>query len=218
MSPNELSEESITRLLAESAGQARPAEEANRFSLPSQLLRGKPKPASVLIPFLQVDGDWNILFTRRTDTLVEHSGQVAFPGGRAEPEDHTLEETALREAREEIGLDPGSVRILGRMDSFVTITNYVLTPIVGRIPWPFPITLEKEEVYRVFTIPLSWLANPANREYRPRPLPAPFPNIQVIYFHPYDGEILWGVSAQIMVNLLGILFGRNNRQGIGDRG
>jgi 8-oxo-dGTP pyrophosphatase MutT (NUDIX family) len=202
---NSLSEEDIANRLREKAGRTHPPGDPTRFSLPSQILRGKPKIASVLVPFLQVEGDWHILFTRRTDSLVEHSGQVAFPGGRAEPEDNSLEETALREAHEEIGLIPASVRILGRLDSFVTITNYILTPVVGCIPWPFPIRLEENEVYRVFTVPLSWLADPANHETRPRPLPAPFPNIQVIYFHPYDGETLWGVSAQIMVNLLKIL-------------
>jgi 8-oxo-dGTP pyrophosphatase MutT (NUDIX family) len=170
------------------------------------MLRGQPKLASVLIPFLQIDSNWHILLTRRTDTLVEHSGQVAFPGGRAEPEDNSQEATALREAREEIGLEPANVHILGRLDSFVTITNYILTPVVGRIQWPFPIRLEENEVQRVFTIPLSWLSDPLNHEIRPRPLPPPFPNIPVIYFRPYDGETLWGVSAQITLNLLDVLF------------
>ncbi len=202
---NNLSVEDIANRLKATAGQIYPPGDPIRFSLPAHFLRGKPKAASVLVPFLQIEGDWNILFTRRTDSLVEHSGQVAFPGGRKEPEDTSHEETALREAHEEIGLDPGDVRILGRLDSFVTITNYILTPVVGCIPWPFPIRLEANEVQRVFTIPLSWLADPANHETRPRPLPPPFPNIQVIYFHPYDGETLWGVSAQIMVNLLKIL-------------
>ena len=216
MQPNDLSEEDITRRLAAKVGQIHPPSNPLRLSLPPQILRGKPKPASVLVPFLPGEDGWNLLFTRRTDTLVEHSGQVAFPGGRAEAEDRSLEETALREAREEIGLEPGSVRILGRLDSFVTITNYILTPVVGRIPWPFPISLEAEEVQRVFTIPLAWLANPANRETRPRLLPPPFPSIPVIYFHPFDGETLWGVSAQITVNLLELLFGEV--QGKGDKG
>jgi 8-oxo-dGTP pyrophosphatase MutT (NUDIX family) len=206
MYPSNLTEEEIGRRLAEIAGRIHPPDAPLRSALPDFLLRGKPKPASVLIPFLQIDSDWHILLTRRTDTLVEHSGQVAFPGGRAELEDNSIEDTALREAREEIGLEPANVHILGRLDSFVTITNYILTPVVGRIRWPFSIRLEENEVQRVFTIPLNWLADPVNHEIRPRPLPPPFPNIPVIYFHPYDGETLWGVSAQIMLNLLGVLF------------
>jgi 8-oxo-dGTP pyrophosphatase MutT (NUDIX family) len=216
MYPNNLTEEDIRRRLSEKAGQIHPPSDPLRFAYPPQLLRRKLKPASVLVPFLQIDGAWNILLTRRKDTLVEHSGQVAFPGGRAEPGDRSLEETALREAREEIGLDPGSVHILGRLDSFVTITNYILTPVVGHIPWPFPLRLEEEEVQRVFTVPLTWLVDPANHEVRPRILPAPFPSLPVIYFHPYDGEILWGVSAQVTVNLLEFLF--EGESGKGDIG
>jgi 8-oxo-dGTP pyrophosphatase MutT (NUDIX family) len=208
MQLNNLSEEDIASRLSVIAGQIRTPSDPIQLSFPPQVLRGKPKPASVLVPFLQKDGKWDILFTRRTDSLVEHSGQVAFPGGRSEPQDASLEETALREAHEEIGLNPANVRILGRLDSFVTITNYILTPVVARIPWPFPIRLEVSEVQRVFTIPLAWLADPANRETRPRPLPSPFPSIPVIYFHLYEGETLWGVSAQITVNLLEMLSGK----------
>jgi len=206
MSPSDLTEEEIARRLAEIAGQIHPPSDPLRPALPHLMLRGQPKPASVLVPLLQVDNDWHILLTRRTDTLNEHSGQVAFPGGRAELGDSSLEDTALREAREEIGLEPTQAHILGRLDSFITITNYVLTPVVGRILWPFPIRLEENEVQRVFTIPLHWLADPANHEIRPRPLPPPFPDIPVIYFRPYDGENLWGVSAQITLNLLRVLF------------
>jgi 8-oxo-dGTP pyrophosphatase MutT (NUDIX family) len=172
---------------------------------PSGLLQGEPRSAAVLIPLLHKENVWHVLSTRRTDTLPEHSGQVAFPGGRAEPGDLNAEETALREASEEIGLKPSDVQILGRLNDFITITNYHVTPIVGMIPWPFSLQLEKEEVSRVFTIPLDWLADPANREEQLRPLPPPFPPITVIYFHPYDNEILWGASARFMVTLLKIL-------------
>jgi len=171
----------------------------------SGLLRGEPRSAAVLIPLLRKENVWHVLFTRRTDTLPEHSGQVAFPGGRAEPGDLNPEDTALREAREEIGLKPTDVQVLGRLNDFITITNYRVTPIVGMIPWPFSLHLEKQEVSRVFTIPLDWLADPANREEQLRPLPPPYPPVTVIYFHPYDNEILWGASARFTVTLLKIL-------------
>jgi hypothetical protein len=83
-----------------------------------------------------------------------------------------------------------------------TITNYCVTPVVCVIPWPYDFTLALEEVSRVFTIPLEWLADPENFEIQERELPAPYPPAQVIYFRLYDGELLWGVSAQIILNLL----------------
>ena len=124
-----------------------------------------------------------------------------------DPDDPSPEFTALREAFEEIGLQPESVKVLGRLDSFITNTNYLLTPVVGLIGWPFPLKIAEEEVQRVFTVPLRWLADPENWEVRQRTLPAPHPPVPVIYFKPYDGEVLWGVSAFITVNLMDVLFG-----------
>lgn len=164
-----------------------------------------PRPAAVLIPFLRKDEAWHILFTRRNADLPEHSGQVAFPGGRADQTDSGPEETALREAQEEIGLDPTDVRILGRMYDFLTITNYTVIPVIGVIPWPYPLRLAHAEVSRVFTIPLDWLADPENREVRQRPLPPPFAPVPVIYFKTYEGELLWGASAAFTLGLLEIL-------------
>jgi 8-oxo-dGTP pyrophosphatase MutT (NUDIX family) len=166
---------------------------------------GDPRPAAVLIPMLRENGEWRLLLTRRTASLAEHSGQVAFPGGRAEPGDPDPETTALREAQEEIGLDPRDVHLLGRLHDYHTITNYRVTPVVGSIPWPYHLRPAAYEVDRVFTIPLSWLADPANHEQRQRQLPVPFPSIPVIYFHPYDQEVLWGASARFTLALLDAL-------------
>ncbi len=177
------------------------------YPLLAQMLPGTPKPASVLIPFVRINGGrqapaWHLLLTRRNANLPEHSGQVAFPGGRSDPEDHTPEETALREAQEEIGVQPADVHILGRLDEFLTITNYLVTPVVGVMPWPYPLRLQAQEVSRAFTIPLEWLADPANHEERQRPPPPPYPPASVIYFKQYDGELLWGVSAKFTLALL----------------
>lgn len=206
MIPVDISEEDIARRLAEVAETIHPPEAPIRPAYPSQLLKDPPRPAAVLVPLACIDHSWHILFTRRTDSLPEHSGQVAFPGGRSDPGDLSPEATALREAQEEIGLSQEKVRLLGRLDSFVTNTNYVLTPIVGAIDWPFTVRLELQEVQRVFTIPLAWLAEPGNHETRLRQLPPPFPPIPVIYFQAYDNEVLWGVSANITVNLIKTLF------------
>jgi len=151
---------------------------------------------------------WQVLFTRRTQAVAEHQGQVAFPGGRADPDDSSPEYTALREANEEIGLDPTQVRILGRMNELRTISNYCVTPVVGVIQWPFHVQLQGIEVSRLFSIPLDWLADPAHHEIRNFPLPPAYAGLlhqherPVVYFETYDNELLWGVSAQITLNFI----------------
>jgi 8-oxo-dGTP pyrophosphatase MutT (NUDIX family) len=160
--------------------------------------------AAVLVPFLWQQDQWHLLFTRRTDTVQSHKGQVSFPGGAADPYDPTAEQTALRETYEEIGLSPEGITVLGRLPEMPTITNYLVTPIVAQINWPVTFNLSPHEVSRVFTIPLAWLAEPANREEHPRLLPNGVTE-NVIYYQPYDGEMLWGVSARIMVDLLVVL-------------
>ncbi len=199
-----LTSQEIRDLLAEATrtGNSSPYPE---FPQLTSILSEEPRPASVLIPFLRVDDAWHILYTRRNANLPEHSGQVAFPGGRADPDDLDPETTALRETWEEIGILPNNVNILGRLPRFLTITNYLVTPIVGQIPWPYPVRPAQEEVSRVFTIPLEWLADPANHEEIQRALPEPFGSISVIYFKEYDGEILWGASARFTLTLLNLL-------------
>jgi 8-oxo-dGTP pyrophosphatase MutT (NUDIX family) len=175
------------------------------------------RPAAVLIPLFHAseqdrqDHIWQVLFTRRTQAVAEHQGQVSFPGGRSDPGDASPEFTALREAQEEIGLDPARVRILGRMNELRTISNYCVNPVVAVISWPFPIHIEEVEVSRVFSIPLAWLADPAHHEIRDFPIPPPYTELfhqqvhPVIFFETYDNELLWGVSAQITLNFLRIL-------------
>jgi hypothetical protein len=105
------------------------------------------------------------------------------------------------------------------MNSLHTITNYFVTPIVGVIPWPFTILLEETEVSHIFSIPLDWLADPNHHEIRYRTIPKPFAQIlhkeshPVIYFEPYQDELLWGVSAEITIRLIEILY---NKKQAGD--
>jgi 8-oxo-dGTP pyrophosphatase MutT (NUDIX family) len=157
--------------------------------------------AAVLVPLLWQDDQWNLLFTRRTDHVESHKGQVSFPGGGCDEGERTPEETALREAQEEIGLDPKSVRVLGRLANMITITSYHVTPVVGVIDWPTVFTVGEHEVARIFTIPLYWLADTRNRwEF-----PFPGSNRSLIAFHPYDGELLWGATARMTVDFLKVL-------------
>jgi 8-oxo-dGTP pyrophosphatase MutT (NUDIX family) len=163
------------------------------------------KCAAVLIPLAWSDDAWQLVFTRRTETVEHHKGQVSFPGGGCEVDESTPEATALREASEEIGLAPEDVRLLGRMNECYTITRYRVTPIVGVIPWPYPFRPEPAEVGRVFTIPLLWLADRANwteQPVTPQGFSRPFP---VLRYHTYDGEILWGASARITQDFLKII-------------
>ena len=162
------------------------------------------RPAAVLVPLLWDDGHWRLLLTRRTETVQSHKGQVSFPGGAAEPGDDSPEATALRETYEEIGLRAQDARILGRMAVRPTISSYLVTPVVARIPWPYPFRLSPHEVSRVFTVPLAWLAEAAHREERPHPTPGGIFD-QVIYYHPFDGETLWGATARITLDLLRVL-------------
>jgi len=192
----ELTESEISRRLT-AAPPLIAVEDYSAGGIPAAL-----RPAAVLIPFLRVSHQWHILFTRRTENVADHKGQVAFPGGRVDPGDTSPEYTALREAEEEIGINPADVRILGRLPVLSTVTNYCITPVVGVIPWPYPIRLAAIEVCKTFLIPLAWLVDPTHHETRPRVLTGTAIHIPVIYFLPYDGELLWGVSAQITVNLL----------------
>ena len=163
------------------------------------------KCAAVLIPLARWKGEWQLVFTRRTEVVEYHKGQVSFPGGGCNADEITPEQTALREAEEEIGLKQGDVRLLGRLNEVLTITRYRVTPIVGVMPWPYEVRLEPAEVERVFTIPLLWLANPTNWIEQPVTLdgfPRPFP---VVTYHPYDGETLWGASARMTHNFLSVI-------------
>ena len=170
---------------------------------PEGLLKSNPFPAAVLIPMIQGDDGWSLLFIRRTEIPDDqHSGQVAFPGGRCDPIDQNAKSAALREAYEEVGIKPSDVEILGLVQDLLTITNYIVTPVVGLIPWPYKFTPQRDEVARIFTIPLNWLANPANREVQKGGRKLLGSDIPVIYFHEYDGEVLWGASARITLLFL----------------
>ncbi len=167
--------------------------------------RDKPlRRAAVLVPFVCLDDEWHLLFTRRTETVDSHKGQVAFPGGAIDPGDVDAVAAALREAEEEIGLKPSQVRILGKMPEYPTITEYLVTPVVGRVTAPLKYRLSPAEVERAFTIPLDWLRDPAHWQENPLVFPDGRRD-RVIYYQLYDDELLWGITARITVNLLKIL-------------
>ena len=159
------------------------------------------KCAAVLVPLVWHDDEWHLLFTRRTDIVESHKGQVSFPGGACDEGETTPEETALREAEEEIGIQPDSVKVLGRLANLVTITYFRVTPVVGVVRWPAVFRVGEHEVARIFTMPLGWLANPSNRWQ----FELPGTRRSLIAFHPYDGELLWGATARMTVDFLNVL-------------
>ncbi len=159
------------------------------------------KCAAVLVPLIQEQEGWSLLFTRRTDRVESHKGQVSFPGGGCDEGENTPEETALREAQEEVGIDPAAVRVLGRLTNLLTVSSFRVTPVVGLIAWPTVLRVGVHEVERVFTIPLDWLADRRNRWEFGMPGRAR----TVIVYHPYDGELLWGATARITVDFLDTL-------------
>jgi len=163
------------------------------------------RDAAVLIPLVRHDGVWQVLFIRRAHNKRDrHSGQVAFPGGRLEESDATHEIAALRETREEIGVHPDNIQLLGRIAPYITVSHYSVTPIVGIVDWPTSLKLQTSEVARAFLIPLGWLQDRQNFSFRARS----DMDLQsarrhpIIVFSEYDGETLWGATARMTLNFL----------------
>jgi 8-oxo-dGTP pyrophosphatase MutT (NUDIX family) len=154
--------------------------------------------AAVLIPVVAHAHELSVLFTQRTTHLRSHSGQVAFPGGRAEPGDASAEFTALREAEEEIGLRPESVELLARLPDYRTRTGYVVTPVIGLLTPPLALTPDPNEVAEIFEVPLAFLLDERNRQRRTRE----FQGQTVGYYvFEYQGRVIWGATAGMLVNL-----------------
>jgi 8-oxo-dGTP pyrophosphatase MutT (NUDIX family) len=161
-------------------------------------------PSAVLIPIYQEQGDYNIVFIKRTDTVKTHKGQISYPGGGREKCDKTLQDTAIREACEEVGLRPDDIEILGEMDDEITTTsNYIVTPFVGMIPWPYRFTIEKAEVAEIITVPLSALQNKNNIKQNIETLEGGI--VVDSYAYHYKGKIIWGATARILHKLLDII-------------
>lgn len=160
-----------------------------------------PVEAAVLVPLVERERT-SVLLTRRTDGLRLHGGQVSFPGGRVDAGDDGPVAAALREAREEIGLDPGSARLLGYLDPLATVTGFRVLPVVARIPSDFVARPAPGEVAEVFELPLAWLLAPDNLER----IAIEFGGRRrdVLEFRRHEsapGQRIWGVTASILFNL-----------------
>jgi 8-oxo-dGTP pyrophosphatase MutT (NUDIX family) len=158
------------------------------------------KPASILMPLLVTEGRWHLLLTHRSEKLVEHRGQVSFPGGAHEKADPDMQFTALRETYEEIGVAPKDVEVYGDLGVMPIVTGYLVSMFVGQIPWPYSLSLNPDEVESAFICPLLWLADPDHRTIKYRSYAGrEFP---IIFFDQFEGHTLWGATAQMVINLL----------------
>ena len=155
----------------------------------------KLRPAGVLVPVLVRDGQARLILTKRSSALKHHPGQIAFPGGKQDNGDADIVATALREAQEEIGLDPGNVEVLGTLKSHETVTSFQMTPVVGRVKTDFMPRPEVGEVDEVFDVPLSHVLNPANFSIQGRRWRGSLRRYYTVPFGPY---YIWGATARIL--------------------
>ena len=173
------------------------------MDLAPQPVTTPPAKAAVLLPIVLRDQPM-LLFTRRTATLARHSGQVSFPGGRAEPGDMSPVETALRETFEETGIDAGHVSLAGYLDRYLTGTGFDIQPVVGVLAPGFALNPDPREVAEVFEAPLAFLLDPANRRKEAREIGG---RMRRYYAFTHAGHEIWGATAAIIVGLARTLDG-----------
>ena len=158
--------------------------------------------ACVLVPLVHVDGQWSILFSRRSVNLAAHSGQVAFPGGAVE-QGEALEAAAVREAEEEVGIRAGAVELIGRLDDLVTNSGFLVAPFIGIIREKIDYVLQEAEVTEVFEVPVSALLDVSQPEvryvaFRDRQYPA--------YFYRYGDHEIWGLTGRMLKSFLDLVW------------
>jgi 8-oxo-dGTP pyrophosphatase MutT (NUDIX family) len=163
-------------------------------------------PAAVLIPIYKKDGLYHIIFIKRTKTVKTHQGQISFPGGVRDKEDKTMRDTALRESLEEIGLRAEDADILGELDDEITTTsNFIVTPFVALVPYPYHFTLNKAEVDKLLQVPIARLMD---KNCLKLDIETTDGGIVVDSYNYYYREyIIWGATARILKKFLDILTG-----------
>lgn len=165
-----------------------------------------PTPAAVLIPLIEREHELTALLTRRATQLRNHAGQISFPGGCIEREDNGPREAALREAREEIGLDPGFVSVAGYLPDHVIISGFLVTPVVAFVRPGFDLLLHPAEVQSTFEVPVSHLFNPVNHRLRRRRIAGSGAEIAVLDI-PFGEYNIWGATAGMIFTLYRMCMG-----------
>ena len=158
-------------------------------------------PSAVLVPIYYKQGQYYILFIKRTELVKAHKGDIAFPGGAYQEGDETLANTALRECSEEIGLMAGDVEISGELDDTITTSNYIISPFVAFIPSPYQFTLNAEETEEIIEIPISALLS--KEVWRQKTEIIEGKTITSPLYH-YQGRIIHGATARILNQFLDI--------------
>lgn len=173
------------------------ARTSHQLSVPGRRL------AAVLMPLYAHQDDYGVVFTKRSEQVYHHRGQISFPGGGHEAHDVSLRETALRESAEEIGLQPEHVEVLGQLDDLLTSnSNYLVRPFVGLIPYPYPFVLDTYETASLIEVPLTFLRqhNPVDQETREHE-----GHVVQSFFFDYEGHTIWGATAKILKQFLDLL-------------
>jgi 8-oxo-dGTP pyrophosphatase MutT (NUDIX family) len=161
-----------------------------------------PVPAAVLLPLFLRNGEYHLLFTKRTNHLLHHSGEISFPGGALNPEEEP-EQGALRETWEEVGIPPTHVEILGLLDDFYSIHHYLVTPLVGLIPGDYPYAVNPDEIERIIEAPVAHFLDPGILRIEPRQWQEHSFMVRHYYFL---GDDIWGLTAAILSQFLEIVF------------
>jgi 8-oxo-dGTP pyrophosphatase MutT (NUDIX family) len=172
------------------------------------------RDAAVIIPLFFKNDQAHLLFTKRTDNVEHHKGQISFPGGMKDTVDNDLLDTAIRETWEEMGIKSEDITILGRTDNFLTNTHFMVTPFVGHFPYPYSYNINEGEIASVLEVPLKSLLNPAVfriEKWKRNGI------LWDVHFYDYNGENIWGVTGFLLSNFLSIVFGllRMNNSTVG---
>jgi len=158
--------------------------------------------AAVLVPLFKKGEDCHLLFTKRSDQVKYHKGEISFPGGVVDEEDLELVSTALREAHEEIGLKKSDVQIIGILDDIVTITEFIVTPIVGLFPYPYPFKVSEVEIAELIEVPLSSLLG--DECFSEQEIIRGGQK-EVVYAYQYEKHLIWGATARILKQFLDLI-------------
>jgi len=166
--------------------------------------------AAVLIPLFKKNGEYHVLLTRRTDKVRHHKGQISFPGGRQDPGEDFLA-TALREAKEETGIEEKDVRILGELDDMCTVaSDFCISPFVGLIPYPYPFKINRQEIEEIIEVPLAVFLD--ETKFREE-LRSHNGELVPVYFYEHDEHTIWGATARILKQLMDLI-SKEDQKGI----